>query len=555
MQRLFPGPIPCLHLPAAILVGALVSTVPSSLFAQGASQQADTVPPTARASTPTGGIENPLLPRGSLEFAMTATTMAVPRLYGEGDGRPLGEGSFLLPELGPTQLPELESVQDRLRTLMGDAGNWSLNLGATAGRFEADEQVVRLRAGYGVLDRLSVGLTVPMVRRRLTSALTLAGTGATAGANPSETDAAEVGQFLSAADQALAELEAQVEQECAPESGSTSRRSIGSQTTDRCEEGQELMGRASEFVQALRLAYEEEIVFPLRESNGGDALLARWTDLRDGLVDWQVEGPEAPPLARSPLSPDAFISRFVTPVWGPDGFPVDSPQELMELGDVEAHVVVGLLNTGIGEGDGIGIQSSLLASARFATGTPDSVQTLVAHHPPGGVSGYGGRLVTNLTLPSRFGLLAVVEGWTFGEAETTILAPDPARVLGETAIARLPVRWSPGSALRIRVTPRVHVTPSLSVGLGYELDRRGEAGYAPTSAAESTDLSAWTTGSTTLQRVRAELRYHGVGDGMADLLPFPLELLVAYDATTSGDGPLAGVERRVQAGFRILRGR
>jgi hypothetical protein len=535
------------------LAACLALTLPGAAGAQ----VADTVPDSMDREMAAQGIENPLVPRGALHFQFGSTTSAIQGFHGEDGLRRIGSGSFLVPALGTEQLPELAPTEARFRDLMGNGSNWSLNLGSTGGRFESDEQRVTFRAGYGLLDRVTIGISVPMVRRRVSSALTLAGAGATAGANPSTTDAADVSAFLSAAGESLAALEALVQAACTPDdngNGSNGNGENGNgsngQTAFRCEEGQELLGRASGFVQALEAAYQEELIFPLRESTGGQALSARWASLMEEFEGWEVQGPASPPLARQALSPEAFAGEFVEPAWGASGFPLENPREYTELGDVEGHLVLGLLRLG-DEGEGYRIRSSAVLSARLATGAQDSLQTVVRHHPPGGVSGFGVRLVTDLISPSRFALLTVVEGWSYGEAEALVLAPDPTRVLGANAVARAPVRWEPGGSFRLRVTPRFHLTPGLSLGLGYEMDRHGSHQFQP----EGEGIAAWSTDGTTLHRIRAELRYHGFEGPVVEALPFPLELLLAYDGTAGGTGDFAPSQRRLEVGARILRRR
>lgn len=486
----------------------------------------------------------PVLPRGAILMELEATSTAIRGVRRDGSLQPLGEGSFFLPGIGPDRLPELTSTQLRFRELMGeDVGStWGLDLGATGGRIEADEQRVDFRIGYGVLDRVTLGLTIPTVRRRINPVVRLEATGATVGSNPTQTAPGQVSGFLSEAAEALADLEARVEAECAEPSAET-----------RCQEGQQLLDRASGFLAALEDAYQQEILFPLRGSEGGQGILDRWAGLRLDLADWQVATPGEPPLAGGPLSEEAFASAFVHPGWGQEGFPNGPVDEFMGLGDLQAHVVVGLVDLG-GSGEGMRIRSSAVASARFATGTPDSLQLVAPFHVPDGVSGVGLRVVTDVASPSRFAALVVLEGWRYGESETTLLAPDPAQVLGQNALARIPARWTPGSTLRVRVTPRVHVVSSLSLGLGYEMARKGDGTY---------DLDADPAGGpfvpepdgSTLHRLRGEFRYHGFEGSILESLPFPLEIVLAYDAPIGASGSRAPDERRVELGIRVLRRR
>ncbi len=506
----------------------------------GLQQVADTIPDLEDLPAVAEGVENPLLPRGTFHLGTSLASTTIRSVHGD-DGRlPLG-GPFLAPALGVDQLPEMGDTELRFRDLMGPGSDWTLNLGSVRGRFLAQEQSVPVQVGYGVLDRLTVGVTLPFFRRRIHPFVRLAGEGATVGGNPGAVAAGDVNDFLSGSEAALAQLQQQVEAECAEGSSS------------RCQQGQELLERASGFVAALEAAYEEALVFPLRGTGGAGQLLDRWSGIRTELGEWDVTAPEDFPVAEGPLADETFASTFVDPVWGVDGFPRERVREYMELGDVEVHAVVGLLDLGR-RAESLRIRSSLVASLRFPTGVADSLQTIAPMAPPRGVGGGGLRLVTDIvSAHRRLALLTVVDGWWFSEGEAVILAPDPNRLLGETGVARLPVDWQPGSTLQVAVTPRFHVTPGISLGLGYQFDRRGDHSM---TAREEGSVPAPADGSgSTLHRLRGELRHHGFEGPVAQALPFRMELHLTYEGTVAGNGDLPVAERRIQMGARVFRSR
>ena len=501
---------------------------------------ADTIPDLAELPAVAEGAENPLLPRGTIMLGASAASTTIRSLHGNGDRRALGE-PFFAPALGVPELPEMADTETRFRDLMGQGSDWTLNLGSVRGHFLAQEQYAPVHVGYGLLDRLTLGATVPFVRRRIHPFLRLAGEGATVGDNPSAATPAEVNAFLSGSEAALADLQQQVEAECA-ENGS-----------ERCEAGQDLLARASGFVAALEAAYDEALVFPLRGTSGAEQIRSRWSGFRSEFAEWDVSAPEELPVAGTPLADESFASAFVEPVWGVDGFPRERVDEYMELGDVELHAVLGLVDRGE-RAESLRVRSSLVASLRFPTGVADSLQTVAPMAPPRGVGGVGLRLVTDVvSAHRRFGLLTVVDGWWFSEGEAVVLAPDPARLLGQDGIGRLPVDWQPGSTLQIAVTPRFHVTPGISLGLGYEFDRRGD--HTMTPRGEGVGVTPLEGFGSTLHRLRGELRFHGFEGPVAQELPFRMELRFTYEGTVAGSGDLPVAERRIQMGARVLRGR
>ncbi|TVR65850.1 MAG: hypothetical protein EA422_03190, partial [Gemmatimonadales bacterium] len=146
------------------------------------------------------------------------------------------------------------------------------------------------------------------------------------------------------------------------------------------------------------------------------------------------------------------------------------------------------------------------------------------------------------------------------------LAPDPDRVFGALGVHRAPVQWTPGSSLRISLQPRVHVTPSLSLGLGYGFFRRGESTFTLRDPAlgegEETGnpeprvrpVRTPTQEGATLHTLRGEFRYHGFDPPIAPVLRFPVELFMAYEGTIAGSGASALAQRRMVVGARVLRG-
>jgi hypothetical protein len=493
---------------------------------------------------------DPLLPRGRILVGLSPSGASIFGLHGGvGDGS-LGAG-FFLPEFGPAQAPELADAADRLTALMGeDPPTWSLRLGSVGGYVHADEQVLPVHIGYGFHDRVSAGVTVPFVRRRVDSRVTLAGTGATVGENPLSANPGAVSDFLSGAQEALAALQAFLDTECNGEENG-SEGALGS-----CEGGEDLLARASGFLSELEFAYQEETVFPLRGSSGAAAIQTRWDGFRSALDEFGLETPETLPVANLPLSDATFADRFVDPIWGSGGFPRESPEAFLEMGDVELHLVLGLIQpdqSSATPDGGFRVRSTLIASVRLPTGTVDTLQAVAPFGTPRGVAGAGARLVTDALLPGGFAVLGVVEGWWHGEAETSLLAPDPSRVLGVGAIARTPATWRPGPTLRIRAVPRFHVVPPLSLGAGYEIDHRGAHSYTLAHLPDVVPPGAG--GSSTVHRMHAEARFHGTADAEGMGLPFPIEAAFTYSRSLSGSGQFAPSDRRVGVLIRVLRER
>lgn len=499
-------------------------------------------------------VEDPLVPRGSLVFRAHPTTTNVTGVYVSGDPSTVDLGeAFQFSGIGAQQIPSLAAVDERFRTLSGSDEASPLTLGATSARFSLDERVLPLHLGFGLLDRLTVGVTVPFVRKRLQPFLRLDPDGANVGRNPSASSGSGVAEFLGEADAALNVLGSQVDATC----------SVAGEDAPECQEGRSLVSDASGFLAGLAAAYDQEQVFPLVGSTLGTGISGRWTSLSARFDDWGTEAPATDlPLASDPLTQSQFESLYLAPAWGGSGFPLEAGESVLGLGDVEAHVALGLMRPdGVGGGaggmpragtDGVQIVASAVGIVRFATGTADSLQTLAPFQPPRGVSGVRLRAVTDLLLPGRFAVLGMLEtGWN-GSVETTVLAPDPGNVF-RPDFTRMRVRWSPGSHVQAGLVPRYRLAPGLSVGAGWHLLRRDPDEYEPMdgSPLEPGGPALPVRGqSYTQHRLGLELRYAAMRAPMAEQVWFPFEVMLRASRSIAGSAG-APVETKAEAMVRF----
>lgn len=534
-RRLRRGPFVPRALVAALVVAGGLAPAPGEASAQAQEPAAEGTRPGSLASA---FVASPILARGSLLLEVDPGAVSFRRLYPDGSGE--GPDRFLLlPAIGTDQAPALEPSEARFRSLAGDPDAPGIVLGATRGRITADEQVLPMRLYYGVLDRVTVGLTVPVVRRRVEAHLRLSPEGANVGRNPALADNGTVADFLAQSESALAQLEAAVDDWCAQ----------AGEADPRCTEGRALVADLGGFLGGLSTAYEEEALFPLASGDLGGLLSVRWGSFRIAAAEWNVTPPEALPLASAFLDDDALRSEVVEPAWGPGGFPMETPRTFLLLGDVEAHVALALLHPQPDPRNGIRIRSSLVGTVRFPTGRPDSLRIVAPLDPPRGAGGLELRSVTDLLLPGRFAVLAVVEFGTAGSRDLVLLAPDPSRpfVPGAT---RTRARWSPGDHLRVALTPRFHLHRNLSVGLGWRYLARKPDRYESLEPDGPPIFEA--DRGPRLHHVAFELRYSAMEPPASEGTPLPLEVRIRLSRTVSGSGPLAPDERRIEVGGRVV---
>ena len=477
-------------------------------------------------------VEDPVLPRGAFLFQVEGRFHHAAEAFGTEGRQPFGEPFFTGVE--PTSFPALEPVQNALRNLTGESG-FSLRAGHIRGRFEVNEQVLPIRVGYGVMDRVSLAVTVPFVRRHIDAHLFLDGEGANVGGSP---DGSVTGTFRNESAAALAELRAQVGEACTQS---------GPESQD-CQEGRAAEDRVAVFLDLLDLVWAEDSPFPLEGTDVGHSLLNRWSSIQEDLLAWGAEGPEDLPLATIPLDNDFLRAELVNPVWGSGGFPSEAGEALLLLGDVEAHLAVRLLSLSP-EGRRPGVRSAIEATARLPTGQSDSLSLVTPLEPPRGYGGGGIRWVTDLLLAEgRVGVLVTL-GWsTFLDEEVVLLAADPNRPWDPGTRRRL-MTGAPGDRMSLGVTRRWSVAPGLSLGGGYEWSHGAEGRWNGGDGGPSSVVR-----SVTQHRGVLEFRLAGWSTPLVEELRFPVELAARGLWAFSGE---AGTprERRVELGARLLRRR
>jgi hypothetical protein len=499
-----------------------------------------------------------LLPRGALLLEAAGSFSQIEARFGDGGRTPLGAGAFNAP-INETGFPALMDEGDRIRTLVGSA-NHLISVGRFVGRFESNEQRIPLRAGFGVLDRVSIGVTVPIVRRRVDTHLQATGVDANVGPNPRTSGAAsQVNGFRSGAQAALSTLRAAVDAACASEGDSSGT----------CVSGRTAEARVAGFLAELDQAWNDLDLFPLAGSPLGDALAARWDAARGDLASWGAEGPSSVPMARQPGAEqlEGYREQFSDPLWSANGFPVTTSDVLYTVGDVEAHLVVGLIGHGglAEEGavrDGIRIRSAVEASMRFATGEVDSFAVVI---PTDGLSGHGGfgvRWVADVLAGDRAGILVDASWQSFTASEGIMRAVDASNGWNPAA-ARVLAEGAPGDRFRLGVTPRFILAPGVSLGAGLDLVRTADTEWTfradPTGSPDDVSGStavppARTVPGWTSQRVSVELRFAGWDAPVVGGLPFPADLSIRALRSVAGtDG--APVETRLEMGARLLRRR
>jgi hypothetical protein len=152
--------------------------------------------------------------------------------------------------------------------------------------------------------------------------------------------------------------------------------------------------------------------------------------------------------------------------------------------------------------------------------------------PPRGLSGFTVRAVTDLLLPRRISVLGTLEAGSSGSRDLTLLAPSTEGVFapGET---RARARWTPGSHVRLSLTPRFRFGPGLFLGVGWHFSRRGADEFEPL---DGVSIDGFGDETATQHRLAVELRYAAVEEPNVGSVPFPFEIMLRGSQSVAGSG-------------------
>ena len=451
--------------------------------------------------------------------------------------------------LGSDRLPNAAITEARLRTLL-DNPAYRFNLGSTTHLLAAHVRRVPLGFRLGVFRWLTVGASLPMVQRKLDSELVYTPGEANAGLAPAQSVS---GLFLNEYQTALSAARATVDESCA------------SGDTTVCLEGRAVVRQGDILFGTLSTLFGESVYFPLQDAEAGRALAALLEEVKSGLLEIGVENFTASLPLGTPLSPAAFDSLVVAPVFGVDGLPVRGFDALWEPGDVEVTAAIQLLNMTPGRADargpeqpadsldtpeedsggGFGVRLGVAGTLRLGTGNPqDTIRDFLDMDVAEGQTDIEVHTFGSLDWARRVGLVFDVR---YGIASSVtvrrrVIQPD-------AGFVQLPpletVRWHPGNYLDYAISPQLLLTPELTVGFVY----RSYSRQADTFEGGVADLAPLTL--ETEARVRStgvDVTYSSFRGG-----GFPLEVRFGWEAARSGTGGRTPKTGRVRFGASLFR--
>lgn len=507
-------------------------------------------------------VSGPILPGGTLRLDIRPRFTFWDSRFGERtvngvlleEEEPLGF-DFSDDAAGTRLFPTLQGLQDALNVAI-PGGTSPIRFGRTNVLVSRSEVRVPIRLDMGVTDWFSVGVMVPLTKRRSEVAFGVTPDSANIGLSPIGSSPAQVTDFLNRLNNAVAALTQVTNDICqAQGAGATA-----------CLDAQGLLTDGSMFHSAISDAYDVRSGgFPLSGSSLGDALLQRVAALGQAFGALGVGGfPTAVPLSTLPFSAEAFQELITDPRFGVEGDPFELFQSPWEIGDIEVFAHARLLEGSTAAGrenpaSGIHYEVGVGALVRLGTGTPDLDQNFLdlssgEGHTDLEVQGFAGaRFGSRLGawLDVRYGIQGTTE--LFRRAET----PDR----GFAALTtRTPVRWTPGNYFEARLTPRLQITDGVSIAFDFRHFSKAQDTYRRLTVADSLNIPLG--GDPALLELETEQSVQEFGVGFvystlaarrAEKTETAVEFSLLFRAARSGSGGRTPKTSMVQVGFRWFR--
>ena len=360
--------------------------------------------------------------------------------------------------IGSGLFPILSDLESQMSVLT-DYKDYSVNLGTSVTNLTRNEVRIPISVSLGIFDYLTLGATIPITRRRTEVSSVFNGQEANVGISPTITNPQQINTFLSNLASASSELSGIAQTLCTPDT-----------TSSQCLQAQAVLQESQQFRQTLNNSYTGFGVFPLEGSLAGnmlqlelDALSSAYSNL--GLNSY----PANIPLANQRLTTSHFNSLITDPSFGVSAYPLESWSSPWELGDIELFGNLRLFSNSPQNQSREDVLSSKLhyllgigGLVRLGTGQTDLPDNLVDIGSGDGQNDFVLKVFTNLSNINQWGIWAEA---SYGHQQSTLvtrrvaLAHQTFPSLSSTQL----VEWTPGVYSQLRLSPRYHLTPELTL--------------------------------------------------------------------------------------------
>ncbi len=487
-----------------------------------------------------------LLPVGQLRVEISSLFHFADERFGsrmEGgslieEDEPLGF-DFVDTAVGTRLFPALEDLEADLTAAAATAIT-PLVLGRTRAVLTRDAVWLPIRLDVGVLDWLTVGITVPFSRRRAEFATSIQTDGADVGVPPGT-----AGDFLGEVSAANGALTVVVTTLCTADPSSP-----------ECSQATSLLTEGESFHGSLTDAYGDYGVFPLEGSDTGDVLQSRTTSLLNAYQAVGVSSfPTAIPLATEVLTEATYLNLVSNPAFRVKGDSLKTWRSPWELGDVEIHAYARLWRMGQETPPNepqptVRVEIGAGALFRLGTGRIDSPRNFLDTGSGDGQNDIELSVFGALRAGSRLG---IVGDFRYGIQQPVqvlkrITAPD--RIFAPLSAEQV-VRWNPGDYIQLRVSPRVYLTEEIALGFHVRYFSKKADRYSSAEAGVGLDPGV-------LELETAEKSF-GIGGGVVFSTVEsgrgrPMEARFLVQQAVSGSGGATPKTWRVEVGLRFFWG-
>ena len=496
-------------------------------------------------------LDNPAAPRFGVRVGALPSVTSWGQTFGA-DGGSLPMGSELTdPGLGTRLLPHLGPVEALVASLSGSPG-FGIRMGGLRVIRSTTVVTVPVSLELGVTSFLTVGASLPFVRRRTESDVRFTPGGANSGFNPALQDASAVEGFLTAFLSSLEEGRTLLGGVCGADPAGAACRGASAALND-----------GDALLQGLRLLYGNSPVVPLVDSEAGIGLHERFTTFARILGQLGGTPPTGlPPLAAAPLDAEGFALFTQSGRYGVGLDTLGTVQRAWELGDAEVHASARLLERVDRDAAGNFLGRTFLAAGagvRLPTGQPPAAASLFDPGTGGGSVDLTLRLHGDVARP-WWGMRVEGRYTRRGPAELERRVAPPEAALAGLLLQRSLER-SGGHLLGVEVAPRLALTPDFGVGVSYAFSRRSGELYRLVESGSGVDenplapptpdpavLATGTEGS--LHHMGFHATYTSVNarrEGRATGRPFEVFVRYGYPVA-SGGGILAPRAHTFQGG-------
>jgi hypothetical protein len=520
---------------------------------------AATVPVVARAQAVLGPGDDATTPtRGRLRITIGNEWERYTEQYvggATGAAQPLA-AALQSDSLGPRQLPSLAPTEQALARLSGDA-SFRLTLGRSVAGANTNITRTPITAELGLLHRLALVVTLPIVRTRTVIFFNVnpTGAGGNVGANPARLGdatavarAAEIYSQVRVADSTLAARLA----EC--RGGSTAAYCAAILSDQAAVEA--LIVEARQFAQDFALVYGVGAApgaFVPQEGSAAQQGIERHIGaLRQSFSTYQVGGiTDTVPVAATAAVGQRDLDRILTDSSLRIDLGAIRTVDRLWIGDLELGARLAFLNT-LSSSErraprGFNVRSTLGALLRLGTGHAPAPDTLFAVPTGDGQTDVEMRSRTDVIFGRRlWANLDARYGWQLPDRRTLRIRDAPLDFLAPL-YTRREVRRDLGDYFELGVTPRLVLSRYFAVGALYDFRRKYRDAYsgrfvvdtAVTGMAAPLTLDASTLGrdtGTEAHRVGVGFAFSTLAAYESGKVSWPFEVSYQHLETVAGRG-------------------